>query len=106
MAAHCRQVKRRPAVFPFSIDINSCIKHQPHTLDIATLDSKGEPVSIEQLDVRLYKLSWKWWWDQGRDTLASFETAASHTALRQATLSSKDGAAKWEFQLDHPEWGR
>ena len=34
-----------------------------HTVELASLDREGKPVSIPRLQVTLYKVEWRWWWE-------------------------------------------
>jgi len=77
-----------------------------HVVDIASLNAKGEPVSLDKVQVSLYKIDWKWWWDQSGDNLAQYSSAYYNQHLSQGTIKTKDGQGKWEFEIKYPEWGR
>ena len=77
-----------------------------HVVDLATVDLTGKPVSIPRLKVTLYKVQWRWWWEQTGDSLAQYAQSESNTAIRSETLSSRDGRAQWSFEVKYPEWGR
>jgi uncharacterized protein YfaS (alpha-2-macroglobulin family) len=77
-----------------------------HVLEIATLDSHGEPVSAESIDVRLYKIDWKWWWDRSGESLAQYASATHHGLLEHASVATRDGTGSWSFRINHPAWGR
>ncbi|HUQ12203.1 MAG TPA: MG2 domain-containing protein [Steroidobacteraceae bacterium] len=77
-----------------------------HVVDLATVDLRGKPVSIPRLKVTLYKVQWRWWWEQTGDSLAQYAQSESNSVVTQQTLSSKDGRAQWTFEVRYPEWGR
>lgn len=79
-----------------------------HTVELATVDADGQPVSVEGLDVRLYKLDWKWWWDQSADqaSLARFVAASFNQSIAQGTVSTQEGRGRWTLRIAYPEWGR
>ena len=79
---------------------------QDHVLQIATVDPDGKPVSRAKLEVSLYKIEWKWWWDKSGDSLAQYASNSSHNRLLQGMVSTKDGAGQWKFQVKYPSWGR
>jgi hypothetical protein len=79
---------------------------QDHVLQIVTVDPDGRPVSRPKLEVSLYKVEWKWWWDKSGDSLAQYASNASHNRLLQGTVSTKDGAGEWKFKVKYPSWGR
>ena len=34
--------------------------------DIVTVDENGRPKSVQNLEVRVYKVEWRWWWDASK----------------------------------------
>ncbi|MBN1499910.1 MAG: hypothetical protein JW982_07140, partial [Spirochaetes bacterium] len=77
-----------------------------HELKIATIDSDGKPVSRNNLEVVLYKISWKWWWDKSGDDLANFTSADNAREIAKGTVSTRNGEGTWKFNVKYPEWGR
>ncbi len=85
---------------------NMLLTDKKHKVEIASLNNKGEPVSLEQVKVTLYKVNWKWWWDQSGDNLAQYASAYYNQHIQQDTISTKDGRGSWEFEIKYPAWGR
>lgn len=79
---------------------------QDHVVRIVTIDKDGRPVSRDKLEVRLYKISWKWWWDRSGESLAQFASSAYASFLQEGTVSTRDGEGQWTFRIKYPEWGR
>ncbi|MBY0399427.1 hypothetical protein K2X89_03970, partial [Myxococcota bacterium] len=79
-----------------------------HPVKLATVDADGQPVAVENLDVRLYKLDWKWWWDQSADqaSLARFVAASFNQSIANGTVSTVEGRGRWTLRIAYPEWGR
>lgn len=77
-----------------------------HVIDLATLDLDGRPVSIPRLKVTLYKVQWRWWWEQTGDSLAQYAQSESNSVIKQDTISTRDGRGQWSFEIKYPEWGR
>ena len=77
-----------------------------HVVELATLDADGEPVSVPRLQVTLYKVQWRWWWDSSGDSLAQYAQGESTSVIKQDTIATKDGRGQWEFEIKYPEWGR
>lgn len=77
-----------------------------HDIDIASLDADGKPVSLPQVEVSLYKVDWKWWWDKSPDSLAEYADASHSSKLQQDIISTKDGKGTWKLNVAYPEWGR
>jgi alpha-2-macroglobulin len=79
---------------------------QKHVVELATLDAAGKPVSVEQIQVSLYKIEWKWWWDQNGDSLAQYAQSESQSVVQQDTVATRDGKGQWTLEIKYPEWGR
>ncbi len=77
-----------------------------HTVELASLDRDGKPVSVPRLQVTLYKVQWRWWWDSTGDSLAQYVQGQSTAVVQQDTIATKDGAGQWTFEVKYPEWGR
>src|SRR6185295_12443712 len=79
---------------------------QKHVVELATLDAAGKPVSVDKVQVSLYKIEWKWWWDQNGDSLAQYAQSESQSVILQETVATKDGKGAFTFEIKYPEWGR
>jgi uncharacterized protein YfaS (alpha-2-macroglobulin family) len=77
-----------------------------HVVDIATCDYKGNPVSRGNLKFELYKLEWRWWWDQYNDELANYASDEYHKPIMTEMVSSKNGHAKVKINVKENDWGR
>jgi len=80
---------------------------QMHTVDLATLDLDGKPVSADTIHVSVHKIAWKWWWEKdngGND--ADFAGAESQSLIAEGDVKTVDGRGQWQFQIKYPDWGR
>jgi uncharacterized protein YfaS (alpha-2-macroglobulin family) len=77
-----------------------------HVVELATLNADGAPVSVPRLQVTIYKVQWRWWWDSSGESLAQYAQGESTSQIKQGTIASKDGRAQWDFEIKYPEWGR
>lgn len=76
-----------------------------HVVEIATLSSLGEP-DKGQIDIALFKIDWKWWWDKSGESLAQYANSSHTQMLQRGTLVTADGRGQWRFQVKYPDWGR
>ncbi len=77
-----------------------------HRVDIALLDTDGSPAGDGEVELRLYKVEWRWWWEKGEDNLAAWADASVHTPLQSGVVKVKNGAGAWELEIKYPDWGR
>lgn len=74
-------------------------------LDIVTLTPEGKPVDRNNINVKIYKIRWSWWWNSN-ENLASYVNNTSTEVVLNQDISTKGGKAKVKFRIDYPEWGR
>jgi uncharacterized protein YfaS (alpha-2-macroglobulin family) len=77
---------------------------QPASLVL--VDEAGKPVPEGKLDVTLYKLDWRWWWEKSPENLAEYAEGSHLRPLMNGTVDVKGGAATWNFEVKYPDWGR
>ena len=77
-----------------------------HSIQLAVVDRLGKPVSSATVEVKLYKIQWRWWWEKGNESPADYIGRTGYEPLHIDTVEIKDGAADYEFRVDYPDWGR
>lgn len=77
-----------------------------HYIDIATVDAKGNAVSRSNVKFELYKLEWRWWWDQYNDELANYANDEYHKPIQTEFVSTKNGKAQVKVNIKENQWGR
>ncbi len=77
-----------------------------HKVEIVTLNLKGQPVSKKKIEVKLYKISWKWWWDQSEEYESNYSGNYIQTTLASDTISTINGEGNWNIKVKYPDWGR
>lgn len=80
--------------------------NRDHNIAIATVDQTGKPVSREHLRFELYKLEWRWWWDQYEDELANYSFDDYHRPVQAQEISSRNGKASVTVNIPDNRWGR
>lgn len=85
---------------------NMLLTDKKHVVEIASLSSDGKPVTVKKVQVTLYKINWKWWWDQSGESLANYASASHASKLLQSTVATSNGKGSWEFEIKYPDWGR
>ena len=43
-----------------------------HVVNVITVDPGENPISRNIIEVKVYKVSWRWWWDASENNLASY----------------------------------
>lgn len=77
-----------------------------HTVDIVILNSDGKPMPKSQIEMELYKLDWRWWWDQSDENMSNYIGSSYRKPIQKGTIRASNGKAQWSFEVKKPDWGR
>jgi len=80
--------------------------NESHEIEFVTMDQDGKLVSRNNLQLELYKLEWKWWWDQSYNDLANYQGRVYSDPVQSARVSTSNGKGSWTLRIDEPNWGR
>ncbi|MGA2546687.1 MAG: MG2 domain-containing protein [Rectinemataceae bacterium] len=77
-------------------------------VDLALVDRDGRLVKGGgRVDVALYQLEWRWWWEKGDESLAQRATELFQRPIKKDSVTiGADGRGSWTFQVKYPSWGR
>ncbi len=82
-------------------------RDRDHPVNLQTLGPDGKPVAGRELEISVYALEWRWWWDQSGEDLASYAAGEQHRPVANARLTSDaQGRASWQLDKDTYQWGR
>jgi alpha-2-macroglobulin len=76
-----------------------------HLIDLVTVSETGKPVEAT-VNVSVYKLEWRWWWDSYDNDLASYIARTGTVPVSESTIRTSGGKGVFKFRIDQPEWGR
>jgi uncharacterized protein YfaS (alpha-2-macroglobulin family) len=81
------------------------IMNEPAKIPLTVVDTEGKPVANRKLNVGLYRVDWRWWWDRGNGNISRYNTATHYGALEKTELTTgKEGNTSWSVQVN--DWGR
>lgn len=76
-----------------------------HRVDIVTVDADGRPVSRDNIELTMYELRWRYWWDNSEGN-ANFISTYDARLVTTGTAKTVNGVGNWKFKINYPEWGR
>ncbi|MEN0063598.1 MAG: MG2 domain-containing protein [Myxococcota bacterium] len=80
---------------------------QQHKVELVLVDAKGNPVGgTHDLDVEVYKIRWRWWWETDNGNLGDYARRRSHQSVFDDSIKVSNGKGSFQFQVKYPEWGR
>ena len=68
---------------PKGNNYGSYFTDENHTFDIATVTADGKPIQRKNLEVKVYKIEWRWWWNSSYDNLSSYVSSNYHRPVQQ-----------------------
>lgn len=79
-----------------------------HRFDIVDLTKDGALVNgNSKVEVELYKIQWRWWWDAGdNDEITNFTQDEYNKLLKDDTLTISGGKGSYNVHIDEDGWGR
>ena len=80
---------------------------QSHRFNIVEVDTKGKFLQgTSNVQIQLYKLQWRWWWDASNDDVSSYNSAMANTPYFTTTiLTDARGKGSFNLKTDIEEWG-
>lgn len=83
--------------------------NKDNTVNIVVVDKDGKLIkSNRALKLDVYRLEWKWWWQD--DAYGGAESLYSSSSSVNSVLSSRvyaeGGKGEWKFNINDEDWGR
>lgn len=77
-----------------------------HIFDIITVDANGKPVNRQNLEYKIYRISWSWWWEKDNESYENYINNSSILPVASGRISTINGKGSFNFQVNYPDWGR
>ena len=77
-----------------------------HVFDIITVNTQGQLVNSSNLEYKIYRIGWSWWWENSGESFGTYINNSSITPVASGNLQTRGGKASFKFRIDYPSWGR
>ena len=78
-----------------------------HRFDVVDVSTNGELTSgNNSLEVTLYKIQWRWWWDNSGDGLSNFTQDNYNKLITKQSITVIDGKGIFVNNFKASDWGR
>jgi len=77
-----------------------------HQVELVAVNERGDLVRNREAELSLYKLDWRWWWEQSADYIANYVGNEYREPVLKETLNLGNGKSKWSFSVNDEAWGR
>ncbi|WP_114490939.1 alpha-2-macroglobulin family protein [Candidatus Ulvibacter alkanivorans] len=75
--------------------------------DVATVDENGVASGNRELEVKVFRIEWRWWWNRGEDNLSRYENATVHRPVKDFKVTTNNnGQASFTLNIPEEQGGR
>ncbi len=72
---------------------------------IVTVDKNGIPIN-SKVEVNIYKIDYRWWWESDDEDLGTFVTSQHYRAVITKNITTSNGEGSVSFTIPKDDWGR
>ncbi len=76
------------------------------SIRVASVDKNGKPVSRSKINVKVYKVDWRWWWSDDYDNLARYVSSEYYSPYLEETIVTKNGFGQFNLKVANEDYGR
>jgi uncharacterized protein YfaS (alpha-2-macroglobulin family) len=87
-------------------DDNRVETDSSHTVQIVLVDQNGKPVNSGDLEIKVHKIQWRWWWERNQQSLADYIEMEQYDPIITKKVKVANGKAEWQLKIDGPSWNR
>ncbi len=73
--------------------------------DVVVVDAHGKPIKRNNLEVKVYKIEWRWWWNSSYDNLSSYVSSSYHRPYLSSKINT-DANGKSTLSITIPDHDR
>lgn len=90
---------------PEGNDYGMLSRNDKHKFEVVAVSPEGKPIS-RSVNIKIYKLSWRWWWDQQDYYSASYIARRDVTPIVNKNVDVSGGKTSFSVDGNDFEWGR
>ncbi|HEX8460476.1 MAG TPA: MG2 domain-containing protein, partial [Segetibacter sp.] len=77
------------------------------TFDIVNVDTKGRLLGgSSDVTIELYKIQWRWWWDNSGEDLSNFTTDSYNKLIKTEHVGINNGKGQYNLNISSDDWGK
>ncbi len=85
---------------------NYLFTNEKYTFNVASVTEDGVGVA-NNLEVKVYKLSWRWWWSTSDNGLSNYDGARHHQTYKTLQVKTNtSGKGSFNLKISENDWGR
>ncbi|MCF6357106.1 MAG: MG2 domain-containing protein, partial [Draconibacterium sp.] len=72
--------------------------------EIVLVDANGKPKSGDNIEAKLYKIDWRWWWESGSENLAHYVSGSYYKPVKTWKISNANHKNKLKLNIKYRTW--
>lgn len=86
-------------------DVPRILIGERSSIELGAAAYDGKAAANRELSVKLYRLDWRWWWDDAAGRGSQYNRNRNLSVIEETTVrTNEQGRAAWPVQVE--EWGR
>ena len=78
-----------------------------YNFEVASVDEKGRPLQSNNLEMTVYRIEWRWWWERGSNNLGNYISRSNVRPIsRQSLKTNTAGKGIAKLRIGKHDWGR
>ncbi len=77
-----------------------------YPLNVVAVDETGKSSEIKQVEIKVYKLEWRWWYETNDEDLSDFVSRSSALIFTDTVMSVKGKSSQYKLYFANQEYGR
>ncbi|SHI64957.1 hypothetical protein SAMN04488096_103180 [Mesonia phycicola] len=75
--------------------------------EVVSVNTQGETAGNRELDIKVFRIEWRWWWSRGNDNLSRYENTNIYQPVKDFTITTaNNGKGKFTVNIPEDEGGR
>lgn len=97
---------------PFGVYVGIDLSNKDYLTDtdlelpVVVVNQRGERMKSRELDYKIYRLDWSWWWEGSASDLSRYVKSTSADLVANGTVTAINGFANIPFKVNYPDWGK
>ncbi|HNW69361.1 MAG TPA: MG2 domain-containing protein [Bacteroidales bacterium] len=77
-----------------------------YNISVVNVNESGALLPSARLKVDIYKVNWRWWWDNTGDDLADFVRSTYNEPYKTFDINTVQGKGMFSLNIPDADWGR
>lgn len=97
---------------PFGVYVGIDLSNKEYLTDndlkfsVVVVNQKGARLKSRDLEYKIYRLDWDWWWEGSANDLSRYVKSSSADLVANGTVTATNGFASIPFRINYPDWGK